>query len=335
VIVRGGSGVGKSALLSRVLHRARADGHLVLSATADSLETPTDFGVVHQLFEHVAERELDETVQAAIADFQAPYRAAAALTRADRRVVLGIDDLQWADTASVTWLGRLLRRLEGLRVTVVATMGPGIPSGDEHCIGTLLPLFRHRIWLTPLGDAEVGELAEVVLGTEPEGRPRARPRVEAASGARRCAAPRTGRPVRIGYARTSTARQELASQLEALRRAECHKIFHEQISTRIKVRPELEKALARAHQFKEAAPETRSSSPCTSSSVWPGTRPAGRQRSACAVQSVMTRETWYWRMRQLLPSRWRTSDRCTEASQPAGSRKVMSAKPPAACSPIA
>jgi len=69
-------------------------------------------------------------------------------------------------------------------------------------------------------------------------------------------APRTERPVRIGYARTSTARQELASQLEALRRAECHKVFSEQISTRVKVRPELEKALALAHQFKEAAPET-------------------------------------------------------------------------------
>ncbi|WP_405443011.1 recombinase family protein [Streptomyces avidinii] len=69
-------------------------------------------------------------------------------------------------------------------------------------------------------------------------------------------APRTERPVRIGYARTSTARQELASQLEALHRAECHKVFKEQISTRIKVRPELEKALALARQFKEAAPET-------------------------------------------------------------------------------
>src|ERR1700730_2207677 len=53
-------------------------------------------------------------------------------------------------------------------------------------------------------------------------------------------APRTERPVRIGYARTSTARQELASQLEALHRAGCHKVFSEQISTRVKVRPELE-----------------------------------------------------------------------------------------------
>ncbi|MEV7442801.1 recombinase family protein, partial [Streptomyces sp. NPDC091204] len=63
-------------------------------------------------------------------------------------------------------------------------------------------------------------------------------------------------PVRIGYARTSTARQELASQLEAVHRAECHKVFKEQISTRVKVRPEFEKALALAQQFKEAAPET-------------------------------------------------------------------------------
>ena len=51
----------------------------------------------------------------------------------------------------------------------------------------------------------------------------------------------TARPVRIGYARTSTARQELASQLAALRQAEYHKIFSEQISTRVRVRPELEK----------------------------------------------------------------------------------------------
>jgi DNA invertase Pin-like site-specific DNA recombinase len=64
-----------------------------------------------------------------------------------------------------------------------------------------------------------------------------------------------GTPIRIGYARCSTAEQEIASQIIALRAARCHKIFSEKISTRIKVRPELEAALALAHQFKEAAPE--------------------------------------------------------------------------------
>ncbi|MGW0538543.1 zinc finger domain-containing protein [Streptomyces sp. NPDC003032] len=68
-------------------------------------------------------------------------------------------------------------------------------------------------------------------------------------------AQRDSKLIRIGYARTSTARQELASQLEALHAADCHKVFSELISTRIKVRPELEAALKLAHQFKEAAPE--------------------------------------------------------------------------------
>ena len=63
-----------------------------------------------------------------------------------------------------------------------------------------------------------------------------------------------GMPIRIGYARCSTAGQELASQLDALDRADCRRVFSEKISTRVKVRPELEKALALAHEIRQAAP---------------------------------------------------------------------------------
>jgi DNA invertase Pin-like site-specific DNA recombinase len=66
---------------------------------------------------------------------------------------------------------------------------------------------------------------------------------------------REGLPMRIGYARTSTLRQELASQIEALERAHCKKIFQEKISTRVKFRPELAKALRLAHELKEVAPD--------------------------------------------------------------------------------
>jgi len=41
-----------------------------------------------------------------------------------------------------------------------------------------------------------------------------------------------GGPIRIGYARCSTAQQELQSQLDALDRACCKTVFSEKISTR-------------------------------------------------------------------------------------------------------
>jgi DNA invertase Pin-like site-specific DNA recombinase len=68
------------------------------------------------------------------------------------------------------------------------------------------------------------------------------------------AAPAAAAPIRIGYARTSATTQELASQLDALARAGCTRVFSEQISTRIAVRPQLAAALALVTEVKVAAP---------------------------------------------------------------------------------
>jgi DNA invertase Pin-like site-specific DNA recombinase len=62
-----------------------------------------------------------------------------------------------------------------------------------------------------------------------------------------------GAPIRIGYARCSTAGQELQSQLDALATAGCGRIFAEKISTRVTVRPELDKALTLAQEIQQAA----------------------------------------------------------------------------------
>ncbi|WP_326669055.1 recombinase family protein [Streptomyces canus] len=62
---------------------------------------------------------------------------------------------------------------------------------------------------------------------------------------------------RIGYARCSTATQELQSQLDALSDAGCDPIFEEKISTRIKVRPEFTRELDLAAMVKQTTPQVR------------------------------------------------------------------------------
>jgi DNA invertase Pin-like site-specific DNA recombinase len=65
--------------------------------------------------------------------------------------------------------------------------------------------------------------------------------------------------IRIGYARCSTLTQELQSQLDALAAhgIDPDKVFAEKISTRVRVRPKFEAALALAREIKAHAPHCR------------------------------------------------------------------------------
>jgi DNA invertase Pin-like site-specific DNA recombinase len=56
--------------------------------------------------------------------------------------------------------------------------------------------------------------------------------------------------VRIGYARASTVRQSLDTQLDSLRSAGVTRIFSEKISTRATTRPELDKAVTLAREMR-------------------------------------------------------------------------------------
>ncbi len=56
--------------------------------------------------------------------------------------------------------------------------------------------------------------------------------------------------VRIGYARASTVRQSLDTQLDSLSKAGVTRMFSEKISTRVLRRPELEKAIALAREIR-------------------------------------------------------------------------------------
>ncbi|MFE3455731.1 recombinase family protein [Nonomuraea sp. NPDC059194] len=56
--------------------------------------------------------------------------------------------------------------------------------------------------------------------------------------------------MRIGYARASTVRQSLNTQIDSLKAAGVTRIFHEKISTRAKQRPELDKAATLARDMR-------------------------------------------------------------------------------------
>ncbi|MGW2151715.1 recombinase family protein [Nonomuraea bangladeshensis] len=79
--------------------------------------------------------------------------------------------------------------------------------------------------------------------------------------------------VRIGYARASTVRQSLDTQLDAFKAAGVARVFAEKISTRAVVRPELERAIDLAAEMRASGlassrpgPRTRSAPEAGSSS---------------------------------------------------------------------
>ncbi len=155
VVVEGGPGVGKSALVHECVARARLRSRRVVRAQGWELEAGFAFGVVRQLFE----RELASLPKADRARVSAgPAARAAELLLAagsaggghdgasfallhglywltvnladDAPLLIAVDDAQWADSASLRWLGFLARRLDDVPVAVIVAMRPAA-SGDR------------------------------------------------------------------------------------------------------------------------------------------------------------------------------------------------------------
>jgi DNA-binding CsgD family transcriptional regulator len=190
-LVEGPAGIGKTRLLTEARRQAEAAGAVTLMARAGELERDFPFGVVRQLFEaFVAD---PETRGRALAGAAAPARVVFAspaepdagedvsfaalhglfwLTlnlAADRPLLLGVDDLQWADAPSLRFLAYLVRRLEGLPVLIAATMRTSEPGTDP----TLLAELAHDPATTsvhpgPLSPDAVMEVIRSRLGPEPD-----------------------------------------------------------------------------------------------------------------------------------------------------------------------
>jgi predicted ATPase len=79
-------------------------------------------------------------------------------------VVLGLDDLQWADPSSLLTVGALARRLTGLPVGVIGCLRPSPRSGElDRLAGALEAAGARHLTLHPLtGEAVAGLVAQAV-----------------------------------------------------------------------------------------------------------------------------------------------------------------------------
>jgi ATP/maltotriose-dependent transcriptional regulator MalT len=183
----GEPGIGKTRLLGELRERAERDGHLVLAGTGAEFERDLPYGVwVDALDDYVASQDLslardviqelstvlpslrgDTADGAGVADERyRVHRAMRALLGAlsdDQALLLVLDDLHWADDASVELLGALLRR--GLGPSVLVAIGFRTGQAPERLTAALASQATTRHVLAPLDEAQATEL---LAGLEPD-----------------------------------------------------------------------------------------------------------------------------------------------------------------------
>jgi hypothetical protein len=154
LVIEGGAGIGKTALLGAACHQAKELGREVLRARGSELESGFAFGVVLQLFERLV-ASADTRKRAAM--FAGPATSAEPLVRgrsgtvpptdssfavihglywlaanvaARKPLLIAVDDAHWADSASLQWLAYLASRLEGLPLCLLVALRPAEPESE-------------------------------------------------------------------------------------------------------------------------------------------------------------------------------------------------------------
>src|SRR5689334_1673089 len=157
VFVRGEAGVGKTSLVRRFC--ALAPETRVLWGASEPLFTPRPLGP----FVDIAEAVGGELARATSGEPK-PYEVAAELLRelgGSQTTAVIVDDVHWADEATLDVLRLLARRIESVPALLVATYRDDELDRRHPLLGVLGELGRRalRIVVEPLSPDAVGELA--------------------------------------------------------------------------------------------------------------------------------------------------------------------------------
>ena len=193
VLIDGEAGIGKTRLLQDALEKARCRGLRVAAARAAELERTRPFGLVAAMFG--CTRSAPDPRRAAIGellssgdrgDFEGrgpvtvtsdpglQFRAVDAFAdlaeelALDGPLVLGVDDLHWADPSSLMTLGALAARLDGLPVAIIGCSRPApAVAGLERLASALEAAGGRRLSLRELDGRAVAELVADAVGAAP------------------------------------------------------------------------------------------------------------------------------------------------------------------------
>ena len=190
VLIQGEAGIGKTRLLAGLLADASGRGMQVAAGRAEELERSRPFGLVSSAFG--CTRSAPDPRRAAIARLLAThgggngapitvtsdpglqFRAVDAFADLVEDLALsgpllvGLDDLQWADPSSLLTLAAVARRLAYLPVAVIGCFRPAPRVADlERMIGALELAGARQLTLRGLPEAAVASLAADAVDAVP------------------------------------------------------------------------------------------------------------------------------------------------------------------------
>ncbi|WP_254861670.1 ATP-binding protein [Halovivax gelatinilyticus] len=173
LVVEGEAGIGKTTLFRECVSLAADRGFETLVGQADPERSDPYHALTDAVpwaIEHLegaptppsASVATNQSLGAAVAMRYGAVLDELAERTTDRPIVLGIEDLQWADAASLALLTSILEGLESVPIAVVITM-----RDDDSADETLIDAARCELTVCHLGPfdrAEVGELIERRVG---------------------------------------------------------------------------------------------------------------------------------------------------------------------------
>ena len=196
VLIDGEAGIGKTRLLQDALEKARCRGLRVAAAGTAELERTRPFGLVAGMFG--CTRSAPDPRRAAIGELLArgdrgdrgdsgargpvtvtsdpglQFRAVDAFAdlaeelALDGPLVIGADDLHWADPSSLVTLGALAARLDGLPAAIIGCFRPAPAVADlERLASGLEAAGGRRLSLRGLDGRAVAELVADAVGAAP------------------------------------------------------------------------------------------------------------------------------------------------------------------------